>query len=187
MRRPPAARASRHRRALVLGAALPAIALLGAGCLFGSTSPTPGASASTAVSTPTEAGSAAPATSGPSATGTAAPAPSGLAAGIYARVVVDGLNVRISAKTDATPIGALFFGDVVLIRSDAGMVGGLHWYEIETYQTANNQRLLGFVAAGANGQAFLEALAGKPSPTPVPTPTPAPTATPSSAPSASSS
>jgi hypothetical protein len=181
MQRPTAARAGRSGRVRLLAAMLAAVAVLGAGCLFNSASPTPAATVTPTDLTPTLApGSGAPSTA-VTAAGTASPAPSGLAAGIYARVTVDGLRVRISAKADATPIGALFFGDVVLVRSDAGVVGGLHWWEIETYQTANDQRLLGFVAAGANGQAFLEALPGKPSPTP------APTATPIAAPSASAS
>jgi hypothetical protein len=188
MRRPPAARVHRLRRSLAVGVALPILALLSAGCLFGSGSPQPSSGGSAPAGSPTAApGPTAPSSSAPAPSATPAPAPSGLAAGVYAQVVVDGLNVRVNPKADATAIGQLFFGDVVLVRSDAGVVAGLHWYEVETYQTANDQRLIGYVAAGASGQAYLQPLAGKPSPTPSPTPTPAATPAPAASPSPSAS
>lgn len=185
MRRPPAARVSRPRRALVVGVALATIALLSAGCLFGSGSPQPSATGTAAAGSPTSApGSAAPSSAAP-ASATPAPVPSGLSAGIYAQVVGDGLNVRVNPGTSATIIGQLFFGDVVLVQSDAGMHDGFHWYKVETYQTVNNQGLLGYVAAAVGGQATLQPLAGKPTLTPSPTPTPVPTAAPSATASAS--
>jgi hypothetical protein len=188
MRRQPTASVSRPRRWLALGAALTVLALLSAGCLFGSGSPTPVATGTPGPGSPTSApGSVVPSSSEAPASGTPAPVPTGLAAGVYAQVVVDGLNVRVNPKSDATPIGQLFFGDVVLVRSDAGVVAGVHWYEIETYQTVNDQRLIGYVAGAASGQSYLQPLAGKPSPTPSPTPTPVLTPSPSSAPTASAS
>jgi hypothetical protein len=81
-------------------------------------------------------------------------------------VSVDGLRIRVSPKATATPIGALFFSDVVRIRSDAGEAGGYHWFEIETVQTANDLQLTGFIAGAKGAESYLEPMSGPPSPTP---------------------
>jgi hypothetical protein len=97
----------------------------------------------------------------------AAATPGALGPGTYAKVVVDGLRIRVSAKADATAVGALFFSDVVRIRADAGVSGGFHWYEIETIQTANDQHLTGYIAGAKGTTKYLEPMSGPPSPTPV--------------------
>jgi hypothetical protein len=162
-------------------AAFAGTALFLGGCLNGAPSP----SASAPIDTP----SVAPAGSLPEASASVAPtgsvAPAGtLGAGIYAKVIVDGLRVRIAAKADATPVGALFFGDVVRIRAAAGTVGGFTWYQVETVQTANDQPLLGYVAGAHGSDAYLQAMAGPPPPTPSHTPTPSPAPSASAAASA---
>jgi hypothetical protein len=63
-------------------------------------------------------------------------------------------------------VGALFFSDVVRIRSDAGVAGSVHWYEIETVQTVNDQQLTGFIAGSQGDTPYLEPMSGPPSPTP---------------------
>ncbi len=162
--------AGRRWRAL---AAVGGSILLG-GCLFGSPSP----SASPSASAPIDVPSAQPTGSVPEASASAGSpsSPSGgtLGQGTYAKVIVDGLRVRISAKADATAVGALFFGDVVRIRAEAGTSGGFTWYQVETVQTANDQPLLGYVAGAKGATPFLEAMAGPPPPTPSHTPTPSP-------------
>ncbi len=161
----------RRRGIAAVGVAGLAAALLLGGCLFGS--PSPSASA------PIDVPSAQPTGSVPEASasdGTPASSPSGgtLSQGAYAKVIVDGLRVRISAKADATPLGALFFGDVVRIRAEAGTAGGFTWYQVETVQTANDQPLLGYVAGAKGDTRYLEVMAGPPPPTPSHTPTPSP-------------
>jgi hypothetical protein len=95
-------------------------------------------------------------------------------------VIVDGLRIRVSAKSDSIPVGALFFSDVVRIRNDAGVSGGIHWYEIETVQTVNDQQLTGFIAGSQGDTPYLEAMSGPPSPTPRRSASPSPSASPSS-------
>jgi hypothetical protein len=90
------------------------------------------------------------------------------------------LRIRVSPKTDATPVGALFFSDVVRIRSDAGVAGSVHWYEIETVQTVNDQQLTGFIAGLQGDTPYLEAMSGPPSPTPTRSASSLPSASPSS-------
>ncbi len=162
--------------------AVAVLALLG-GCFGGSPSP----SASGSARPPTAAASGSLPEASPSGEGGATSEPSAgeLTKGTYAQVVVDGLRVRVSAKADATPVGALFFGDVVRIRGEAGTAGGYTWYEIESFHTANDQPVTGFVAGAKGGTAYLKALAGKPSPTPSRSPTREPSPTP--APSGSAS
>ena len=121
----------------------------------------------------------------PSPSKSAAPAGE-LAPGTYAQVLVDGLRVRVDAKPDATAVGALFFGDVVRIRASAGKAGGYTWYEVETYQTINDTPLTGYVAGAHGEEAYLKALAAKPSPTPSHSPTPSPTPSPKPSATASS-
>ncbi len=145
-------------------------ALLG-GCLFGS--PSPSASAPIDVPSAQATGSLPEASPSVAPTGSAEPTGT-LGPGTYAKVTVDGLRVRISAKADATPVGALFFGDVVRIRANAGTAGGYSWYQVETVQTANDQPLLGYVAGAKGTDQYLEAMAGPPPPTPSHTPTPSP-------------
>lgn len=101
----------------------------------------------------------------PSPSPSAVASPS-LAPGTYARVSVDGLRIRVSPKATATPIGALFFSDVVRIRSDAGIAGGYHWFEIETVQTTNDLQLTGFIAGAKGDEAYLTPMSGPPPPTP---------------------
>jgi hypothetical protein len=151
-------------------ASLAALLLLG-GCFGGS--PSPSASATAEVPSAQASGSVPEVSASAEAS---APAPSGgkLTQGTYARVIVDGLRVRISAKADATAVGALFFGDVVRIRATAGTSGGFTWYQVESVQTANDQPLLGYVAGAKGATAYLEAMAGPPPPTPPHTPTPSP-------------
>jgi hypothetical protein len=143
------------------------------GCVFGSPTPSPTPLESTrpsdAAVTPTPSGSAA-------ASSSAAASPRALGPGTYARVVVDGLRIRVSAKSDATAVGALFFSDVVRIRADAGVSGGYHWYEIETIQTANDQHLTGYIAGSKGDTKYLEPMSGPPSPTPVRSPSSSPAA-----------
>ncbi len=151
-------------------ASLAALLLLG-GCFGGS--PSPSASATVEVPSAQASGSVPEVSASAEAS---APAPSGgkLTQGTYARVIVDGLRVRISAKADATAVGALFFGDVVRIRATAGTSGGFTWYQVESVQTANDQPLLGYVAGAKGATPYLEAMAGPPPPTPPHTPTPSP-------------
>jgi len=158
------------RRLTGLGAALVAVTALLAGCFGGSPSPSAAGSGASAPAT----SSAAAATPSASASASAAGPGGKLVQGAYAQVMVDGLRVRISAKPTATAVGALFFGDVVRIRSTAGTAGGYTWYEIETFQTANDQPLTGYVAGAKGATAYLKALAGKPTPTPSRSPTPSP-------------
>lgn len=158
------------RRTVGLPASLALVALL-AGCFGGS--PSPSASA------PLDVPSAQPTGSVPepsASAATSAPAASGgpLSEGSYAKVLVDGLRVRTDPKADATAVGALFFGDVVRIRSKATTAGGYTWYQVETVQTANDQPLLGYVAGAKGSTPYLEAMAGPPPPTPSHTPTPSP-------------
>jgi hypothetical protein len=152
---------------------------LTSGCVIGSPTPSPTPLESTrpsdAAVTPTPSGSAA---ASPSAA-----SPRALGPGTYAKVVVDGLRIRVSAKSDATAVGALFFSDVVRIRADAGVSGGYHWYEIETIQTANDQHLTGYIAGSKGDTKYLEPMSGPPSASPVRSPS----SSPSSAPGASSS
>jgi hypothetical protein len=161
---------------------LRALALLGlavgvGGCLLGGPSQTPISSSGA------PAASAPPSAPPASTVASAIPVASGgvLAPGTYARVSVDGLKIRTAAKTTATAIGALFFSDVVLVRSDAGESGGYHWYEVETVQTFNDTHLVGFIAGAKGGESYLEAMPGPPSPSPTRS------ASPSAAPSASPS
>jgi hypothetical protein len=93
---------------------------------------------------------------------------------------VDGLRIRVRPKADATPVGALFFSDVVKIRADAGSSGGYHWYEIETVQTVNDQQLTGFIAGSNGDTSYLEAMSGPPSPTPTRSASSSPSPSPSS-------
>ncbi len=158
------------------GAALVAAAALLSGCFGGSPSASPSAPA---VSPSAATGSAS--VSQAPASASVAPAGGELGVGTYAQVMVDGLRVRVSAKASATPVGALFFGDVVRIRAKAGEAGGYTWYEVESFQTANDQPVTGYVAGAKGDTAYLKALAGKPSPTPSRSPTPRPTASPSAA------
>jgi hypothetical protein len=146
---------------------------LTSGCVFGSPTPSP---------TPVESTRPSDAAPTPSASGSAAASPSAAASlgslgpGTYAKVVGDGLRIRVSAKTDATAVGALSFSDVVRIRADAGVSGGYHWYEIETIQTANDQHLTGYVAGSKGDTKYLEPMSGPPSPTPVRSPSSSPAA-----------
>jgi hypothetical protein len=152
-----------HRVTLRLGVT-GALAL--AACSIG-----PAPSSPTPIATLHEGPSPVQLTPSPSPTPTA---PSGLVAGAYARVTADGLRIRVAARTNATPVGALFFGDVVKIRSDAASSGGYHWYEIETVQTANDQQLTGFIAGAKGDESYLEPMSGPPSPTPPRSPSPSP-------------
>lgn len=153
------ARASLARWAV----AVAALAVIMGGCLLGEPSSTPvPSSSSPAASTGSSASAAASVVPSASVAASAGP----LAPGSYARVAVDGLKIRTSAKTAATAIGALFLSDVVRIRADAGVAGGYHWYEIETVQTFNDQQLIGFVAGSSATTAFLTPMSGPPSPTP---------------------
>lgn len=169
------------RRAVRGLAAVAALLVLG-GCLFGSPSPSPSVPIDVPSAQPT--GSLPQASASAAGSGSETPAPSGgkLSEGTYAKVIVDGLRVRISAKADATPVGALFFGDVVRIRGEAGTSGGFTWYQVETVQTANDQPLLGYVAGAKGDTPYLQAMAGPPPPTPshTPTPSPAPSGSPAS-------
>jgi hypothetical protein len=146
-----------------------AVAIALGGCSFGQASGTP---------QPSTAASAASRTAPASPSSVASPAqsasPSGgaLKPGTYARVSADGLRIRVKAKATATPIGALFFSDVVRIRADGGVADGFHWYEIETIQTTNDLQLTGFVAGAKGDEAYLEAMPGPPSPTPPRSPSP---------------
>lgn len=161
--------ASRALRAVAASASLLVLAIVTSGCFFRA-SPTP--SASTAPS-----GSGAPSASvqvsaPPSAAASASAAPQALVPGVYARVKVDGLRIRVAAKADATAVGALFLSDVVRIKADAGVAGGFHWYEVETIQTYNDQHLTGFIAGAKGDEPYLEVLAGTPAPTPTRSATP---------------
>jgi hypothetical protein len=160
----------RVRASHALGAsALLALAMGTGGCVFGQPSETPGPSSSPPAASRSPAGSSAPSASAAgSVAASATPAAGGgpLAAGTYARVKVDGLRIRVSAKATATPVGALFVDDVVQIRSDAGVSGGYHWYEIETVQTFNDQHQIGFIAGAKGAESYLEPMSGPPSPTP---------------------
>jgi hypothetical protein len=149
-----------------------AAALLLGGCMFGSPSPSPTAPIDVPSTQPT--GSVPEASGTGGASSTPVPSAGALGEGTYAKVIVDGLRVRISAKADATAVGALFFGDVVRIRSEAGTSGGFTWYQVESVQTANDQPLLGYVAGAKGDTPYLEAMAGPPPPTPSHTPTPSP-------------
>ncbi len=160
-----------RRIALITAFTCSALLLLG-GCLNGSPSPSASAPIDVASSLPT--GSLPEASVSVAPSGSAEPAGT-MGPGIYAKVIVDGLRVRIAAKADATPVGALFFGDVVRIRAEAGTSGGFTWYQVETVQTANDQPLLGYVAGAKGNTAYLEAMAGPPAPTPSHTPRPSPT------------
>ncbi len=166
------------QRARIGAAAAACAALLLGGCLNGSPSPSAPASVEIVSTAPT--GSLPEASPSVAPTGSAEPTGT-LGPGTYARVAVDGLRVRIAAKADATAVGALFFGDVVRIRSTAGTNGGYTWYQVETVQTANDQPLLGYIAGAKGGSSYLEALAGPPAPTPSHTPTPSPAASGSAA------
>ena len=158
-----------------LGAGLTVLALLG-GC-FGGT-PSPSATVSAAPPSLAASGSLPEASPSGDSGATSEPSAGELTKGTYAQVMVDGLRVRVSAKADATPVGALFFGDVVRIRAAAGTSGGYTWYEVESFHTANDQPVTGFVAGAKGGTAYLKALAGKPSPTPSRSPTREPSPTP---------
>jgi hypothetical protein len=146
---------------------------LTSGCVSGSPtpSPTPVESIGPSDAAPTPAASSSPAVSA-----SAAASPGALGPGTYAKVVVDGLRIRVRPKADATAVGALFFSDVVRIRADAGVSGGYHWYEIETIQTANDQHLTGYMAGSKGDTKYLEPMAGPPSPTPVRSPSTSPAA-----------
>jgi len=154
-----AARASHARWA----AAVAALAVTLGACLLDEPSSTPVPSSSPAAAS-SAASASAVASVLPSASAAVSAGP--LAPGSYARVSVDGLKIRTSAKIGATAIGALFFSDVVRIRADAGVAGGYHWYEIETVQTFNDQQLIGFVAGSSATTVFLTPMSGPPSPTP---------------------
>ncbi len=142
------------------------------GCVFGSPTPSPTPLESTR---PSDAAST-HATSDSAAVSPSAAASPALGPGTYAKVVGDGLRIRVSAKTDATAVGALSFSDVVRIRADAGVSGGYHWYEIETIQTTNDQHLTGYVAGAKGDTMYLEPMSGPPSPTPVRSPSTSPAA-----------
>jgi len=98
--------------------------------------------------------------------------PTDLSAGSYAAVVAEGVRVRIEPSVDATVVGALFPGDVVRILAPAVVVEGLAWYQVETVVIQSGQPLRGYVAAGVDGQAFLQPTAAPPPPTPTPSPSP---------------
>jgi hypothetical protein len=174
---------SRRSFRLVAGAVLAGLPLLG-GCILGSPSASSSASAAPA-SSQSVASSPSPAASiagtpeaSPAASGTAGP----LAEGVYAMVVADGLYVHVSATTTSTRVGQLFYSDVVQILAKAGTEGGYTWYQVQAFQTVNDQPLIGYVAGAKGKTAYLKALPGKPSPTPSRSPTlsPAPSATASS-------
>lgn len=174
---------SRRSRRLLAGAVLVGLPLLG-GCILGgpsggssasamplaSQSAAPVPSAATSAAATPEASAAASATAGP------------LAKGVYAMVVVDGLYVHISAKASSTRVGQLFYSDVVQVLAKAGTESGYTWYQVQAFQTVNDQPLIGYVAGAKGKTLYLKALPGRPSPTPSrsPTPSPAPTAAPSS-------
>jgi len=156
--------ASPHR------AARPATGLLSllvvaSGCLLGSPAPTATTSASSSIATTTPRAS-----SSARASASTVASPGTLGPGTYAKVLVDGLRIRLKAKADATAVGALFVNDVVRIRADAGVSGGIHWYDIETIQTGSDQHLTGFIAGAKGGTAYLEAMSGPPPPKPSATP-----------------
>jgi hypothetical protein len=157
--------ASPHRTAKPVTGLL-SLLVLASGCLLGSPSPsaTASASSSIAASTPRASSSA-------RASASTLASPGALGPGSYAKVLVDGLRIRLKARADATAVGALFVNDVVRIRADAGVSGGIHWYEIETIQTGTDQHLTGYIAGATGDTAYLEAMSGPPTPKPSATPT----------------
>jgi hypothetical protein len=147
-----------------LASGLLSLLVLTSGCLLGSPSPTPSLAASptVSVSTPKASASGTPHAS-------VAASPRALGPGVYAKVLVDGLRVRLSPRAKSTPVGALFTGDVVLIKSGVTQADGYSWYQVDAVQTANGGSLSGYIAGAKGSEQYLQAMAGPPSPTPSPT------------------
>ena len=105
--------------------------------------------------------------------------PTDLSAGSYGKILADGVRVRVQPALDATVVGALFTGDVVRILSPAQVVEGLVWYQVETVVLqAGGSPIRGYMAAGSDGQVYLEPTTAPPPPTPTPSASPSPSATP---------
>ena len=103
--------------------------------------------------------------------------PTDLSAGSYGKILADGVRVRIQPALDATVVGALFTGDVVRILAPAQVVDGLVWYQVETVVLqAGGPPIRGYVAAGSDGQVYLEPTTAPPPPTPTPSASPSPSA-----------
>ncbi len=105
--------------------------------------------------------------------------PTDLSAGSYGKILADGVRVRVQPALDATVVGALFTGDVVRILSPAQVVEGLVWYQVETVVLqAGGSPIRGYMAAGSDGQVYLEPTTAPPPPTPTPSASPSSSATP---------
>lgn len=99
-----------------------------------------------------------------------------MSAGSYAEVVADGVRVRVQPSLDATPVGALYNGDVVRIIEPAFVAEGLAWYRVESVVTQSGESVSGYMAAGSGDQVYLVPTTAPPPPTPTPSPSPSPTA-----------
>jgi hypothetical protein len=100
--------------------------------------------------------------------------PTDLSAGGYAEILADGVRVRVEPSLEATVVGALFTGDIVLLLAPAQMAEGLVWYRIESVRTQSGETVRGYIAAGADGQVYLRPTGEPPPPTPSPSPSPSP-------------
>jgi hypothetical protein len=129
----------------------------GEGTVVAAMSPSASASAS-----PTAASSIDPtptATAAPSPTPVPTPAgpPQEIAVGAWATVVVDELNVRDAAGTDATSRNVLVRGAVMHVAEGPALVAGLNWYRIASLGGA-----VGWVTSGWVAEPFMTTLVEDP-------------------------